>query len=452
MTEEASKEESKACILIVEDSNTQALLLKNNLEKNGIASQIAKDGVEGLEQLANWIPHLIICDIEMPRMNGYEFCKNVKTNPKFKDLPIILLTNLKDAIDVIKGMECGADGFLTKPCEIQLLITTIQNTIKSITLQNKYPKEKLEFFFSGKTHVLEVNPVQITELLLSTYSSAIQKNLELEEAYHKLNRLYADLEVNNQKLRELNQQKNQLLGMAAHDLKNPLAVISGFSNFLLNQSNDKMNSEKTHQMFERINDSSSFMLKVIDDMLDFSSIESGTLSLHLETVNIEEVIKKDLIFFESLAQKKDIQIVFNCNGPIPKVSCDVNKIGQVLNNLVSNAIKFSYQKGIVEVNITPAEYDVVISIKDSGVGMSSEVIEGLFQPFTKIHSKGTSGEKGFGLGLAIVNKIVIAHHGKIWVESTLGTGATFSISIPYSQPNKDAPNKDIKDLRTEQDR
>lgn len=424
-------------ILIVEDSSTQALLLKNNLEKYAMTCQIAKDGMEGIEILERFLPDLIICDIEMPRMNGYEFCKKSKSIDKYKDVPIILLTNLKEALDVIKGMECGADSFLTKPCEDQLLLSTIQNSIKSVGLQNKYQKEKLEFFFGNQTHAIEVNPVQITELLLSTYASAIQKNLELEEAYHKLNTLYGELEVNNQKLKELNQQKNQLLGMAAHDLKNPLAVISGFSNFLLNLSSDTMNFEKTHKMFERINDSSSFMLKVIDDLLDFSSIESGILSLHLEEVNLEELIKKDLLFFESLAQKKDIKIEFKCPEPIPAVQCDANKMAQVLNNLVSNAIKFSYQKGTVEVKMTQSNQQVLIAVKDSGVGMSPESIEGLFLPFTKMHKQGTAGEKGFGLGLAIVNKIIIAHHGKIWVESKLGSGTTFFISIPFKQPKND---------------
>lgn len=427
-------------ILIVEDSSTQALLLKNNLEKFGITCQIAKDGVDGIEMLDHFSPELIICDIEMPRMNGYEFCKKMKSTDKFKNIPVILLTNLKEAIDVIKGMECGADSFLTKPCENQLLLSTIENAINSASLQNKYPKEKLEFFFADQTHTIEVNPVQIIELLLSTYSSAIQKNLELEEAYHKLNKLYAELEVNNQKLQDLNKQKNQLLGMAAHDLKNPLAVITGFSNFLLNLSSEKMNYEKTHQMFERINDSSSFMLRVIDDLLDFSSIESGILSLHLEDVNLEELIKKDLLFFESLAQKKDIKIEFKCTESIPEVQCDTNKIAQVLNNLVSNAIKFSYPKGIVTVEMSQSNDQVIISVKDSGVGMTQETIEGLFLPFTKIHSQGTAGEKGFGLGLAIVNKIIIAHHGKIWVESKIGSGTTFFISIPFKQAVEEKSN------------
>lgn len=418
-------------VLILEDSRTQALLLQENLEKNHLSVCISKDGLEGLQQLDKAMPDLIISDIEMPGMNGYHFCKQVKSDTRYKDIPVILLTNLSDPLDVIKGMECGADGFLTKPCEINLLISTIHNTIKNINLKNNYSREKLTFCFDGQTHSLNINPVQITELLLSTYSNAIQKNLELEKAYHKLNLVYEELEKNNKQLKELNEQKNQLLGMAAHDLKNPLSMISGFSNFLLNSEKDSIDETKKHQMIERIHEASSFMLGVIDDFLNFSTIESGTLTLHLSEVDLTELVQKDLLFFESLAHKKEIKLEFIHKNPIAKVSCDPNKISQVLNNLITNGIKFSHPQSTLEVSLIPSDSEVTISVKDSGIGMSPEALATLFQPYYKMKMKGTAGEKGTGLGLAIAHKIVLAHKGKIWAESKLGAGTTFYASIPY---------------------
>lgn len=418
-------------ILIVEDSPTQSLLLQELLKKNQMVVRASKDGLEGLQQLDEAAPDLIISDIEMPRMNGYEFCKKVKSSAQHKDIPVILLTNLTDPLDVIRGMDCGADGFLTKPCESDLLFSTIRNTIKNIGLKSKYPQEKLTFFFGGQSHSLDINQVQITELLLSTYSSAIQKNLELESAYNKLSHIYEELEKNNAKLKELNEQKNQLLGMAAHDLKNPLTVIGGFSGYLLNAPKDSIDEEKGKQMIKRINEASSFMIGVIDDFLDFSTVESGTLSLHFSEVDLPELIQKDLLFFESLAAKKDVSLVFNCRQPIPKVSCDLNKISQVLNNLITNGMKFSHPKGVLEISLTPSEKEVTISVKDAGIGMSPEAIANLFQPFSKTKTKGTAGEKGTGLGLAIAHKIVAAHNGRIWAESQLGAGSTFFVSIPY---------------------
>lgn len=430
-------------VLILEDSLTQALLLQEILEKKQLFVRLSKDGLHGLQKLSEAVPDLIISDIEMPQMNGYEFCKNVKSNEKYKDIPIILLTNLTDPLDVIKGMDCGADGFLTKPCDVDLLFSTIQNTLKNIGLKNNYPQEKLTFFFGGESYSLTINKVQITELLLSTYSSAIQKNLELEKIYYKLNDVYEELERKNRKLEELNELKNQLLGMAAHDIKNPLAVIYGFSNYLINIS-ETLDSAKSYQMIKHIYEASSFMIRVIDDLLDYSTIESGTLTLHLSEIDLAELIQKDLLFFESLAQKKEIKLVFNNERPIKKVCCDANKISQVLCNLITNGIKFSRPQGTLEISLIPSDKEVTISVKDCGTGMSPEALSSLFQPFSKMKTTGTAGEKGAGLGLAIVNKIVHAHKGKIWVESKLDVGSIFYISIPYTM-NYDKPrNSDVK--------
>jgi signal transduction histidine kinase len=421
-------------VLVVEDSATQALLLQETLTHHQLTVRIAKDGLEGLKQVQDSMPDLILSDIEMPRMNGYEFCKKIKAENNYKKIPVILLTNLADPLDVINGIDCGADSFLTKPYESSLLLSTMENALKNISLRNNFSNETLTFFFEGKEHALRINQVQITELLLSTYSSAIQKNLELDKAYANLNRMNKELEENNKKLKELNEQKNQLLGMAAHDLKNHLSVIYGFSNFLLSTSEARTgHEEKNWQMIKRMHDSSTFMLHVIDDFLDFSTIESGTLTLHLSEVDLPELIQNDLLFFESLAHKKKITLAFNYKKPIPKVSCDPNKISQILNNLISNGIKFSHPEGVLEVALIPSPHEITISVKDSGTGMSPEMIKGLFQPFNKMKSTGTAGEKGTGLGLAIVQKIVLAHKGKIWVESKLGKGSTFFVSIPLSQ-------------------
>ncbi len=419
-------------VLILEDSPTQAMLLQETLEKFQLLVLKSKDGLDALQKIQETLPDLIISDIEMPRMNGYDFCKKIKSESKYAHIPVILLTNLTDPLDVIKGMDCGADGFLTKPCETALLFSTIENTLKNIHLKENHQKEELKFFFGGQSHTLKINQVQITELLLSTYSSAIQKNLELEKAYNQLSSIYEELEKNNRTLKQLNEQKNQLLGMAAHDLKNPLAVISGYSSFLIS-SEGSIDQKKSHQMIERIKESSSFMIGVIDDFLDFSTIESGTLILHPEEIDLPDLVRKDLLFFESLAEKKGIALKFSYQEPIPKIWCDANKISQVLNNLITNGIKFSHPEEILEIGLKFNQAEITISVKDTGIGMSSEAIESLFQPFSKMKTKGTAGEKGTGLGLAIANKIVLAHKGKIWAESKLGEGTIFYVSLPYAK-------------------
>ncbi len=429
----SSKEFENLSILVVEDSPTQALLLQTQLEENRMKVQVARDGIEGLQKLHENLPKIIISDVEMPRLNGYDFCKKVKMNPAYQHIPIILLTSLSNPLDVVRGIECGCDSFLTKPCHIQTLLSTIQDAEKNTKLQKTTTtKKKLEFFFNGSYHQLQIDQEQITSLLLSTYSNAIQKNLELERAYKQLNQAYEEIQKKNEELKQLNELKNQFLGMAAHDLRNPLVILSGYSDVLLQTLKGTV-PEKFMQMFDRMKTSSARMLQLINDLLDISVIESGTVSLHLSSVNLPSLIQENLEMLKGLAETKNIQLMFNCKEPIPSVQGDANKIVQVLNNLISNSIKFSKAGDKIEVSLIPSQKEVTMVVKDQGTGLSAEAKKRLFQPFSKTGAIGTAGEKGTGLGLAIVHKIVTKHGGKIWVESEENKGATFSVSLPYQQ-------------------
>lgn len=422
-------------VLYVEDSPTQALLLKESLEKNHFKVQLAKDGVEGLQKIEETLPQIILSDIEMPRMNGYDFCKHIKTDPKKKNIPVLLLTNLTDVQDVVKGIGCGADSFLTKPCEINLLISTIRNALKNNEVKAPTRGGRLEFFFDGKTEMLDIDQAQVTKLLFSTYTTAMQKNLELEEAYRNLSRTHEEIERNNEQLKELINQKNQFLGMAAHDLRNPLMVISGFSELLLSMSKEELAKENVHQILKNIQTSSNFMLNLIHDFLDYSVIESGTVKLNLSEVSLIELIENNMIFYDSLANKKNIKIDFTHPLHVRSVTCDPNKIVQVLNNIVTNAIKFSHPNGSLKIGLLAFENEVTITIEDTGIGMTQDAIKTLFEPFSKAKAIGTAGEKGTGLGLAIVHKIIIEHKGNISVKSEVGKGSIFYITLPYTQTN-----------------
>lgn len=417
-------------VLVVEDSTTQAMLLKETLEAHHLIVNLAQDGKEALEQMKKNAPNIVISDIEMPNLNGYDLCRHIKTDPAFKGIPVILLTNLTDAMDVIKGIECGADSFITKPFEINFLLSTIQDVLQNKKLHNELPPGKqLEFFFGGQRHMLQVNQVQITDLLLSTYSNAIQKNSELEQAYRKLNRLYEEIERKNKELNNLNQQKNQLLGMAAHDLRNPLSIILGYSDLLQSHLKGKIESELL-RMLDRIKNSSSFMLQLINDLLDISIIESGTVNLHLSQANLSELIEENIVFLREIAEKKNIKLSFLSNKLLPPILCDANKISQIIHNLVGNAIKFSKPGDTVQISLEPSEKYIIMAVKDHGMGIPPESKERLFQPFSKVSAIGTAGEKGTGLGLAIAHKIVAEHKGKIWVESQVNKETTFFVSLP----------------------
>ena len=415
-------------VLIVEDSPTQALMLQESLQEKKLKTVTAKDGVEGLALMRQESPQIVVSDIEMPRKNGFEFCREAKNDPKLKDTPVIMLTNLSDPMDLIKGLQSGADGFLTKPCPIDLLLATISDTLENKKLHSGTTKNKISFIFRGKHYQLEADQSQIVDLLLSTYSNALQKNLELEQAYRQLNMSYQEIEQKNEELKKLNEQKNQFLGMAAHDLRNPLSVIQGFSS-LLEDKFSATEDKESIKMLERIQKSSTFMINLINDLLDISSIESGKVHLNLQDVNLTSLIEEHISFMKGIAQKKEISLVFKA-GSIRSVVCDPEKILQVVNNLITNAIKFSKPQTTVEVTLESKGSDIVITVKDQGVGIPAQERDRLFQPFSKTSVKSTAGEASTGLGLAIAKKIMTEHKGKIWVESEVGKGSTFSVSLP----------------------
>lgn len=417
-------------VLIVEDSSTQAMMLKELLEQHKMKVSVAVDGVDALKELVVHKPQIIISDIEMPNMNGYELCKIIKEKKEFMHIPVILLTSLRDPLDAIRGIECGANSFFTKPCDTKVLLSTIKNAIGNKDLgAHKKSNFNMEFFFSGQKHQIQVDQFQIVELLLSTYTNAIQKNQELESANKKLNELYDEVKQKNEILKDLDDQKNKFLGMAAHDIRNPLGAIKTYCELLLMKSENSFD-DKTCKIIEHIKHASSYMLYLVNDLLEISVFDSGTVHLNIIEVDLAELIKADLEYFIALAKRKQISVKFKCDEKHSKIFCDPDKVLQIVTNLVTNAIKFSYPGNEIEILLELSQDEMTIVVRDHGMGISPEAKEGLFKPFAKGTSVGTQGEKSTGLGLAIVNRIVSEHKGKIRVESELGKGTTFYVTLP----------------------
>lgn len=422
-------------VLLVEDSVTQAMQLKQSLEEHKLDVVAATDGQDAIGKLKDYTPDIFISDITMSPMDGYEFCRYVKTSEKYQDIPFVILTNLSETTDVIKGIECGADGFMTKPYDLNLLLSNISDVLGNRKILSQPPEIKqIALFLSGQEYRLTVNQTQIISLLLSTYSNAIYKNLELEKAHRQLNRTNLELAKKNEELEKLNKEKNQFLGMAAHDLRNPLSVIGSYSTLLQESLKDQIPKE-TFKMLVNIQKSSAFMLDLINNLLNISVIESGNVALNLKGIDLVELAKDVLALQETMASKKQINIISHFQDNIPLVECDSNKITQVLNNILGNAIKFSNPGTQIDLTISYNNQDktVNIEIKDQGIGIPPEEIDSIFKAFVKGKAKGTAGEISTGLGLAIVNRIVEAHHGSIKVESVLGNGSTFFVKLPVKQ-------------------
>jgi two-component system OmpR family sensor kinase len=251
-------------------------------------------------------------------------------------------------------------------------------------------------------------------------------NSELANAQRELARKNAELS-------NAIKEKNQLLGMAAHDLRNPLGVIVGIVDLLNDELADSL-SEEDRELFSRVLSSAEYMVRLIDDMLDYSKIDAGRLELQLHSVDVAELIRQNLAFNSILANKKGIKLHFESDGLPPPLKLDSRRIQQVLNNLVSNALKFSHSGSTTTVTLRCSAAGVTIAIADGGQGIAADELGKLFKPFSSTSTRSTSGEKSTGLGLAIVRRIVEAHGGHIWVESELGRGSIFYVSLPAAAP------------------
>ncbi len=236
------------------------------------------------------------------------------------------------------------------------------------------------------------------------------------------------IEQKNQ-LEVLNKQKNEFIRIAAHDIRSPLSAIYSFSELLLDRSS-KITKEKETEFIENIKKSSKFSLNLLNDILDFSVLESGYLTIKPETLNYVEFLREIIEINRILCSKKNIKIyVFITNGEY-KLGFDKNKIEQVINNLFSNAIKFSPENTSIRISVNHNNGEIITRIKDQGPGIKPEEIDNLFKPFQRGSAIPTNSEKSTGLGLVIAKKIIEAHKGNIWVNSEPGKGAEFTFTLP----------------------
>ena len=297
-------------------------------------------------------------------------------------------------------------------------------------------KDGAEFLFN---EITRINNEQTN--IIRTLSKEKEKNKATQQEppvsyYEELSRLNNDLvnvqrEISkkNRELDELNKLKNQFLGIAAHDLRNPLAIIMSYSDFLLEDLETFMSADQKKMLYN-IQNSSEFMLRLLEDLLDINAIESGKLNLDIKKVDLLALVQKNVNLNAIIASKKNISIQLEAEKSIPAVEIDTNKIEQVLNNLINNAIKFSLPERMIKVRISRDVNEVCVSVTDQGPGIPENELEKLFIPFQKTSVKASGGEKSTGLGLSIVRNIIQGHGGKVWVKSNVGEGSTFSFSIP----------------------
>jgi len=279
----------------------------------------------------------------------------------------------------------------------------------------------------------QINRIRFLEKAKSKSEKKKEINSELFDELSRLNNelveIQRELSKKNAELLRLNELKNNFIGMAAHDLRNPLGNIINYTEFL-EEDKDTFSAEQI-EFLTHIKSQSSFMLNLVNELLDVSSIEAGKVNLNLEQTDIVSLIARIIDLNKALADKKQMSVIFNTEFESLSISLDKQKMMQVITNLLTNAIKYSEKQTIITINVSRSENNILISVNDQGQGIPEDELNDLFKPFQKTSAKTTGGEKSVGLGLYIVKRIVEAHKGNIWAESKVGKGSTFFVSFPY---------------------
>jgi signal transduction histidine kinase len=255
---------------------------------------------------------------------------------------------------------------------------------------------------------------------------------QLTVLYNEMTNLQRQLSKKNVELQRMSKQKDQFLGMAAHELRHPLGIIQMLSGFLLDEAASMLDQEQIEYL-SLIKTYTESMQRLLDEFLNIAIIESGRLYLTKKPTNLIEVFKKNLALSSLLTEKKKVKLDLFHDDDIPMVMVDGPKIEQVLNNLISNALKSSPEESRIEIYLHHSGSKIVFKVKDQGSGISPELLPKLFEPFEKSLPLNSESPPSSGLGLAIARKIVEAHEGRIWVESEVDKGSTFSVSLPIKK-------------------
>lgn len=404
-------EAGRSEILIVEDSPTQAQKLKHILEQQKYHVRVARNGKEALELMRQHLPAMVVSDIVMPEMDGYELCRQIRNDERLTTVPVVLLTSLSDPADVVKGLECGADNFVTKPYDEPYLLTRIRYIFANWHLRElERTRMGIEVFFAGRKHFITSDRLQILNLLLSTYETAVQKNHELIKAQEELKRINEELDAFSYSV--------------SHDLRTPLRHLTGYVDLLRECS--PLLDETARGYLLKIEKTAGQMGTLINDLLSFSHM--ARTEMQIGEINLNQLVETVQRELEPETRGRDI--VWEV-GILPVVTGDGAMLLQVFANLLSNAIKYTRTRDTARIEIgchgkTPEE--VVIFIRDNGVGFSMNYADKLFGVFQRLHRQDEF--EGTGIGLANVRRIITRHSGRVWAEGKTGEGATFYFTLP----------------------
>ena len=364
-------------ILIVDDVMSNVLLLKVLLTNEKFAIATASNGRQALEQVEKENPDLVLLDVMMPDMSGFEVAQHLKSNPNTADIPIIFLTALNSTADIVKGFQVGANDFISKPFNKEELIIRV-------------------------TH--QISLVAAKRLILS-------KTEELQRTIAGRDKLYS---------------------VIAHDLRSPMGSIKMVLNMLiLNLPSEKIGAEM-YELLTMANQTTEDVFSLLDNLLKWTKSQIGKLNVVYQDVDLVEVTDGVIEIFSMVASLKKIRI-HEMKPEKMMVNADIDMLKTVVRNLLSNAIKFSKENSEVLVKMEEVDGMAVVSVQDYGCGISEEGQKKLLHTDTHFSTFGTNNEEGSGLGLLLCKEFVVKNGGKLWFTSKEGEGSIFSFSIPVKK-------------------
>ena len=380
---EKTIEPTQGFILVVDDIEANRDVLSRRLEKQGYDVATAKNGVRALKKLRTQSFDLVLLDIMMPEMDGYEVLQTIQNDETLRHIPVVMISALGEMDSVVRCVEMGAADYLTKPFNPTLL------------------------------------------------KARIGASLEKKRAHDRETQLFAQLQENYGRLQELEKLRDNLTHMIIHDLRTPLtSVIMGMQT--LEIAGDLNDDQR--EMLNIAVSGGETLLGMINDLLDVEKLESGAMQLDLAVLSPTELVDSAIVQVATLVESKQLSLLRHVAADLPTLRGDENKLRRTLVNLLGNAIKFTPSGGTITVETRQSEdaQSVVFDVKDTGEGIPPESFERIFEKFGQVESRQAGRMMSTGLGLTFCKLAVEAHGGHIGVESVIGEGSTFCFALPLA--------------------
>jgi two-component system, sensor histidine kinase and response regulator len=385
---------SQPRILVVDDTEENLNLLANFLEEWNAEVFRAVDGQTAIDLVQGHQPDLILLDIILPDLSGYEVCQYLKSQEDFKDIPIIFISALDTPLDKVKAFECGAVDYITKPFFTGEVIARIENQLKLKELRS-------QLLIQNQHLVQEIN---------------FRKQVEEEI----LNLLL--------KMQELNRLKSQFISIISHEFKTPLATIQLATDLL---SHHQLSTERREERYQQIKSCIFYMNNLLESAIFTEDLNNKTIELELKTVEFTSFFQNIIDTFKSTLSDTQ-ELITTIEETIQEIRIDTTLTRQIISNLISNAIKYSPKGGKILIDLSSEAQQIIFKIKDQGIGIPQDDQPQLFELFYR--GSNISTIRGTGLGLAIVYRAVQLLQGDLQFTSTVGEGTEFVVKIPYSLP------------------